>query len=154
MQIHRLPGEEPAPGGPDADILWAGGFVVRGRPGVLQLGLSGRRPFTQAQTFWMNREKPVGRGFQSLSEVTSGLSEWSQCPGLVGSGSLPEGFLSASHWYTQSRDRLPWDCDSKQLTDKRIRTPTLWLDLFAICINLTARGWMLFLKIHNFCQWQ
>lgn len=21
MQIHRLPGEEPAPGGPDADIL-------------------------------------------------------------------------------------------------------------------------------------
>lgn len=42
-------------------------MVQGGGPGVLQLGLSGGRPFTQAQTFWMNREKPVGRGFQSLS---------------------------------------------------------------------------------------
>lgn len=67
MQIHRLPGEEPLLGdlmqiSSEQEGLWS-----RGRPWCLAAGTQWGRPFTQAQTFWMNREKPVGRGFQSLS---------------------------------------------------------------------------------------
>ena len=84
---------------------------------------------------WAGRSRGWG-DVSSPCLVTAASSEWSQRPGLVGSGSLPEGFLSASHWYTQSRDRLPRRRDSKQLIDRESEPlPSGWVSVLSAPTN-------------------
>ena len=69
-------------------------MVQGGGPGVLQLGLSGGRPFTQAWTFWMNREKEARDGERFPVPVWSRLVRLNDLGALVWWGQ--EAFLRVS----------------------------------------------------------